>query len=330
MRLRIAEAAADRQPRGVGYRLRAALGTRRLRIAVAAAAFAAVAAAAVLFGLPHAPGPTTVSAAEVLERALSAYSSGRTWQADAVLKGAALEQVGRRLPLRRPAVSRRAERGWQLPPDAVRPDADRRGGADASADLRVTDDHAYDASTGVLRHLRPGRGLVVVKDYPLGPPDRWASPLTGVDFGATLRAMMAAGALKLEGTVLDGRPAWTVVTSRGAGVASPAGSAQGVDWPVYKVTVDKQTWLPVRFQEVTAGTSHGRVARPQRARQRAASRARVHAATAEGPAAQDTPTGASAASLSIRYGPSRPSRRSCPASCRAATDWRAWPSRRAR
>ncbi len=59
------------------------------------------------------------------------------------------------------------------------------GAADAGARLRVKDDLAYDASTGVLRHLRPGRELVVVKDYPLGPPDRWASPLTGVDFGAT-------------------------------------------------------------------------------------------------------------------------------------------------
>jgi hypothetical protein len=26
-----------------------------------------------------------------------------------------------------------------------------------------------------------------------------------------------------------------------------------VDWPVYEVTVDKRTWLPVRFREVTAG-----------------------------------------------------------------------------
>jgi hypothetical protein len=253
MRAQIAEAAAERQPRaGLGRRLRAALGTRRLRVAVAAATLAAVAAAAVLFGLPRVPGPETVNAAEVLKRALSAYSSGRTWQADVVLKGADWNRsgVGYHYDVWRYRVVQSAGGSYRL----TLAGQTQTGAADAGARLRVKDDLAYDASTGVLRHLRPGRELVVVKDYPLGPPDRWPSPLTGVDFGATLRAMMAAGALKLEGTVLDGRPAWTVVTSEGAGVASPAGSAQGIDWPVYTVTVDKKTWLPIRFQEVTAGT----------------------------------------------------------------------------
>jgi len=36
-------------------------------------------------------------------------------------------------------------------------------------------------------------------------------------------------------------------------VVFPSGSNQDVDWPVYKVTVDAQTWLPVRFQELQAG-----------------------------------------------------------------------------
>ncbi len=47
-----------------------------------------------LFGLPRAPGPETVSAAEVLKRALSAYSSGRTWQADVVMKVADWNRSG--------------------------------------------------------------------------------------------------------------------------------------------------------------------------------------------------------------------------------------------
>jgi hypothetical protein len=254
MRLQVAAAAAERQPRaGFGRRLRAALGTPRLRLAVAATALATVAAAAVLFGLPRAPGPETVSAAEVLKRSLSAYSSGRTWQADVVLKGADWNrsaQGGYHYDVWRYHVVQSAGGSYRL----TLTGQTQAGAADAGARLRVKDDLAYDASTGVLRHLRPGRELVVVKDCPLGPPDRWASPLTGVDFGATMRAMMAAGALKLEGTLLDGKPAWTVVTSKGAGVASPAGSAQGIDWPVYRVTVDKKTWLPIRFQEVTAGT----------------------------------------------------------------------------
>jgi hypothetical protein len=253
VRRQVADAAAERQPRpGLGLRLREAFGRRRLRIAIAAAAFAAVAAAAVLFGLPRTSGPPAVSAAEVLQRALGAYSSGRTWQADAVLKGAAWNRsgVGYHYDVWRYHVVQSAGGSYRL----TLTGQTQTGAADTGARLRVKDDLAYDASTGVLRHLRPGRELVVVTDYPLGPPDRWASPLTGVDFGATLRAMMAAGALKLEETALDGRPAWTVVTSQGAGVASPAGSAQGIDWPVYKVTVDRKTWLPVRFQEVRAGT----------------------------------------------------------------------------
>ena len=252
-RLMAEEAAARKRRRGVGYRLRAALSTRKLRIAVAAAAFAAVAAASLLFGLPRAPGPTTVSAAEVLQRALSAYSSGRTWQADAIMKVVDQNQAaagGYHYDVLRFHLAQSADGSYRL----TQFEGTQAEGSDAGASLRVKDDRAYDASTGVLTHSRPGRGLVVVKDFPLGPPDRWASPLTGVDFGATLRAMMATGAFQLETTVLDGRPAWTVTCSKGAGAASPVGSAEGIDWPVFKVTVDKQTWLPVRFQQVTAGT----------------------------------------------------------------------------
>ncbi len=254
VRLLVAGAATERRPRaGLGARLRAAFGTRRLRIAVAAAALAAVAAAAVLFGLPRTSGPPTVSAAEVLQRALSAYSSGRTWQADVDAKVTDWNQSAAgsyHYDLLRYRIVQNADGSYRL----TELERTQPGAADAGAGLLVKDVRAYDASTGVLRHSRPGRGLVIVRDSPLGPPDRWASPLTGVDFGATLRAMMATGALKLEGTVLDGRPAWSVTCTQGAGVASPAGSAQGIDWPVYKITVDKQTWLPVRFQQVAAGT----------------------------------------------------------------------------
>ena len=86
-------------------------------------------------------------------------------------------------------------------------------------------------------------------DCPLGPPD--VPPLgIGVDFGATLRAVAATGKLRLDETVVDGRPAWTVTCTKGEMAGLPPSY---VDWPVYTVTVDKQTWLPVRFQEVSAG-----------------------------------------------------------------------------
>ncbi|MCU0971880.1 MAG: hypothetical protein MUF57_08890, partial [Gammaproteobacteria bacterium] len=52
---------------------------------------------------------------------------------------------------------------------------------------------------------------------------------------------------------IDGRQAWTVTCTKGTPAVFPSGSNQAVDWPVYKVTVDARTWLPVRFQELQAG-----------------------------------------------------------------------------
>lgn len=251
MRLQVAEAAAERQPRaGLGRRLRAALGTPRLRLAVAAAALAVVAAAAVLFGLPRAPGPETVSAAEVLKRSLSAYSSGRTWQADAVMKVTHWDmwEGTYHYDVTRYHLVRSADGSYRV----TQLGRTQHGGSGVATSRRVTDDQVYDASTGVFRRYRPGRGLVVVTDYPLGPPDRWASPLTGVDFGATVRAMQAAGAFKLEETVIDGRQAWTTTCSQIAPVL-PSGSTADEGFPTYKITTDSQTWLPVRFQQVEQG-----------------------------------------------------------------------------
>ena len=251
MRLQIAEADTERQPRaGLGRRLRTALGTRRLSVAVAAAALAAVAAAAVLFGLPRASGPESVSAAEVLKRALNACSSGRTWQADAVTKVAhwKMSDGTYHYDFTQYHLVRSANGSYRV----TQLGRTQHGEATVATSRRVTDDQVYDASTGVFRRYRLGRGLVVTKDYPLGPPDRWPSPLTGVDFGATIRAVQAAGAFKLEETVVDGRPAWTTTCSQIAPVL-PSGSTQDEGFPTYKVTIDGQTWLPVGFQQVEQG-----------------------------------------------------------------------------
>ena len=71
-----------------------------------------------------------------------------------------------------------------------------------------------------------------------------------MDWGATLRAVAAAGKLKLGETVIDGRPAWTVTCTKGEMAGFPASK---VDWLVYAIAVDKETWLPVRVREVAAG-----------------------------------------------------------------------------
>jgi hypothetical protein len=248
MRAHVAEEAAGRRQPG---RVRAALGTRRLRVAIAAVTVVAAVAAAVLIGLPRTPGPEAVSAAAVLERALSAVSSGRTWQADVMMKAADWNRSlsGHHYDLWRYHIVQSTDGSYlltQLGPT-------RRLGSGGGTSRRATDVVAYDASTGILRHLKPGRGLSVVRDAPLGPPDRWASPLTGVDLGASLRTLQAVGAVKLEKTEIDGRQAWTVTCTKGTPAVFPSGSGRDIDWPVYKVTVDAQTWLPVRFQELQAG-----------------------------------------------------------------------------
>ena len=238
VRLAVAGAAADARRPGIGRRLRAVFARRPLRLALAAAVVAAVTAAALLAGLPRTSGPQGVSAAEVIDRALAAYSSGRTWQADLTVRYYASDM-------------------WDLPRwdvahlDVVR---DAQGSYrvtwydETAAGRRVTAVEVYDARAGSLVRLRrASRKWRVVTGYPLGPPD--AAPL-GMDWGATLRAVAAAGKLKLGETVIDGRPAWTVTCTKGEMAGLPASK---VDWLVYTIAVDKETWLPVRVREVAAG-----------------------------------------------------------------------------
>lgn len=221
----------------------------RLRIAVVAAGLAAALAAAVLFGLPRTQGPQPVRAADVVGRALSAYSSGRTWQADVAVRETRWNEslVGFHYVYLRYRLVQSAGGSYRL----ARLGRARRDEY-PPATARATDVLAYDASTGVLRHLRPGHGLTVTRNVALGPPDAPANPLTGCDLGASGRALQAAGAFTLEATVVDGRPAWTITCTREQ-VAGLPNAASSVDWPVYEVTVDKRTWLPVGFREVTAG-----------------------------------------------------------------------------
>jgi hypothetical protein len=249
IRAGIAENVAPERRRTTFGRLRAALTARPLRIALAAAALAAIVAAAVLFGLPRTEGPQPVRAADVVRRALSAYSSGRTWQADVLMKAPHWNEslVGFHYDHLRYRIAQSADGSYRLTRLGR---AQRDGYPPATA--TVTDVLAYDASTGVLGHYRPGRGLTVTRNVPLGPPDTHADPLTGCDLGTIGRALQASGAFTLQDTVVDGRPAWTVTCTEGqvAGLPSPAPL---VDWPVYEVTVDKRTWLPAGFREVTAG-----------------------------------------------------------------------------
>jgi len=249
-RLRLQLRAAAEPHPSLAQRLRATLGGRRLRLAAVATAVVAVAAAAVLFGLPRSRGPEPVDAATILKRVLTASSSGRTWQADVKLKATDWNRslIGYHYDYLRYHLLQSADGSYRL----TQLGRTRHGGSGASASTKPTDVLVYDATTSVLGHYRAGRGLVVTRNVPLGPPDAPADPLTGVDFGSGGRAMEAAGAFTLEDTVVDGRPAWTVTCTKGD-IGKRAVSGSTVDWPVYKVTVDKRTWLPLRFQQIEGG-----------------------------------------------------------------------------
>jgi hypothetical protein len=228
---------------GLGRRLRDAFVPRRARLALAAVAVAAVTGAALLVGLPGTQGPQTVSAAEVLDRALAAtYSSVRTWQADLHLKSfdaGAWRKYHAYVTLSEHLVSRAdGSRREVLSPITV-------------AGHRIMDHQleVYDATTGIGTGYDGSEhtwGKEI--DIPLGPPDAGTIPL--VDVAATVRAAASASTLRLDETVVDGRPAWTVTCTKGEMAGLPP---SGKKWPEYTVVVDKETWLLLGVQEYTRG-----------------------------------------------------------------------------
>jgi hypothetical protein len=237
------EAAGEARPAGFGDRLRAVFAPRRARLALAAAAIAALTAAVLLAGLPGTPGPQSVSAAEVLDRALAAtYSSVRTWQADLRVKlfEAGVWDEYHAYITRTTHIVSKADGSQSEMFSPV-----------TAAGHRLMDRalEVYDASTGISTGYDGseqtwGRAI----DIPLGPPDAGTIPL--VDVAATIRAAASASTLRLDETVVDGRPAWTVTCTKGemAGLSS-----SGEKWPEYTILVDKQTWLLLGVEEVTSG-----------------------------------------------------------------------------
>ncbi|MEE4276709.1 MAG: hypothetical protein V2J16_12680 [Thermoleophilia bacterium] len=240
--VRTAAEAAEPQPR---RRRVFALVPRRpaVRLGLAAAAICVLIAAA-LFGGPRSRGPESVSAGEVLQRALVAFSSGRTLQTDVELtivewdmwQGTHEARTDRyRLAMRADGSYRltlvgEPETGW-FPEGAV----------------GLTDDVAYDARTGTLGVHSRQRGLIERLQYPMGPPDRWAGIITQYDFSAGVRALEAARGAAVEATTYEGRPAWLVTCSLASASARPAVTQAS---PLYVFTIDRATSLPLRFQAV--------------------------------------------------------------------------------
>ncbi len=243
VRAQVAGVSRRPQPAGTWRRLRGALSLRPVRLALAAAALAAVAVAVLLSGLPTADGPQPVSAEEVIRRAVQAYSSGRTWQTDTVNR---LPNHGETYLSR---MTRDADGSYSLTQYDPEDEAAFLAGTEG---CRVTSVTAYDARTGVLRRSDLTAGTFsIVRGWPLGPPDMdpQTSP-SGQDVGAILRALEAYGRVKLEPTVVAGRPAWTVTFTGGDLAGRPYSVLRAA---VYQATVDAKTWLYLRMRFENAG-----------------------------------------------------------------------------
>jgi hypothetical protein len=247
VRRAVAEAKAGAAPgarhQGWWRRLHAAFAPRRLRLALATIAVAAVAAAVLLAGMPGTEGPQAVSAAEVLDRALVAtYSSAQTWQADLhvrLFEAGVWEEYHAYLTRRSHIVSRAdGSQSETLSPVMA-----------AGHRLMDRQIEVFDATTGIATGY-DGSEQTWVRGIngPLGPPD--AGTIRFVDMAATVRSAVSASTLSLDETVADGRPAWTVTFSKGEMAGLPPSTR---DWPVYTVLVDKQTWLLLGVEEVTSG-----------------------------------------------------------------------------
>ena len=236
-----AEAAAEARRPSFGRRLRAAFAPRRVRLALAAAAVAAVAAATLLVGLPGTPGPQPVSAAECLRKALAVPGSIQTWQADAKLKFyfPNVWQDYHAYVTRRVHVTLSADGGAREEYSAVMAGGHRLQGPATEVYLPGGELPPYYDDEG---------SWVVETNSPIGPPDAGGLPL--IDMGLTVRALASSGVLRLGETVVDGRPAWTVTCTKGEMAGLPPSDK---DWPVYTVTVDKQTWFMLGVQEEKAG-----------------------------------------------------------------------------
>jgi len=209
----------------------------------ATVAVATAAAAILLIGLPGTPGPQTVRAAEVLDRALDAYSSLQTWQADMHLKW-----YDKRVWTKyHTYATRRAHLMWA---------ADGSGRETwfpvmaAGHRLMEGNTEVWDATTGMggAFYDPETRTWARETNLPLGPPD--AGTVLGLDLATTVRALASSRTLRLDETVVDGRPAWTVTCTRGEMAGLPP---TGEDRSVYTVLVDKQTSLLLGVDVVTSG-----------------------------------------------------------------------------
>jgi hypothetical protein len=125
--------------------------------------------------------------------------------------------------------------------------------------LTLEDNLAYDASRGVQRSLNPSASIeggdtlfaAVRKGIAPGPPDEIPAPsdsLLQSDFGAFVRALLAADDPRVQEIVYEGRRAWRLEVDTSPNLIVPELSGNH-----FAITVDEQTGFPVRVVESKDG-----------------------------------------------------------------------------
>jgi hypothetical protein len=131
----------------------------------------------------------------------------------------------------------------------------------AGGDFRVTgitreENIAYDASTGVERSLNPSASLggdtlfaAERRGVAPGPPDQGpASWILPRDFGAFVRALLAAEDPRVREVTYEGRPAWRLDVE-----VAPNAIVPDFSGDAFEITVDRGTGIPARVVETKDG-----------------------------------------------------------------------------
>jgi len=232
---------------------------RPLVAGIAAAAVAAAVAAILLLGVPgvrNLSGPQPVSAAQVVRLMLHALSSGRSLQADNILRTATgvTAKGDPTYTVTHYHLTMRADGSYRV----TQTDAAQAGKPLGQRDHLDANDVAFDATTGVYLDYKRGWDseasplprhvdrLVVRTGYPLGPPDRWASLQMKYDAGAMARALQVAGTMDLETVTYESRPTWVITGYDRRNPPLTGG-------PTYSIAIDEKTSLPVRVMVLYNG-----------------------------------------------------------------------------
>jgi len=213
---------------------------RRARIRLTARVAVVAAVAAIVFvaiGIPRGGertpigGPNVATAAEIKAKVRAALAAAENLSGVLVLKGDSPTDVTR----------------WRFV-------LTNRGDFRLLARDRVNDS-AYDATAGVERSysmLENGTPLAVESTgLAPGPPDPhpsdWILPR---NFGAVVRAFLAAQDPRVREVTYEGRPAWALDTDVKPNVIDVQ---LGVSADHFSITVDQQTGIPVKIVETFQG-----------------------------------------------------------------------------